>query len=352
MKRQDALLPAAAFCILLAAGAAPPAGAEPLSVAFEAAHISRGGRACTGLLEWRGGLRLSSGDPRFGGFSGLMLGRDGRRMLAVSDRGWWWRGRLAYDERGRLSGLAGSGRLSPLLSSRGARLRGSWRDAEALAPYDGRRLSGPVLVGFERKERLALYDWGARGGKATARYIPLPPGVSLGRRNGELEAAARFWAGPRRGWFIAAGEKNFDERGDIRAWLWKGRRILPFSIVRRGLFRVTDIAVLPDGSGFLTLERRFSRRMTALPAFAIRLFAVRALGGRRRLAGQTLLQAAWPFCHIDNMEGLAIHQRPDGELRLSVISDDNHNPGLQSTLLFQFALPRKVLQGLSGPPGR
>ena len=38
------------------------------------------------------------------------------------------------------------------------------------------------------------------------------------------------------------------------------------------------------------------------------------------------------------MEGLAVHQTPDGETRLTMISDDNYNRWVQSTLLFQFAI--------------
>jgi hypothetical protein len=37
------------------------------------------------------------------------------------------------------------------------------------------------------------------------------------------------------------------------------------------------------------------------------------------------------------MEGIAVHQSND-ELRITVISDDNYNHGVQRTLLLQFAL--------------
>ena len=316
------------------------------AVMAEPASMSRLGGRDFGPLQWRGGLRLRADDPRFGGFSGLILGRDGRRLLAVSDHGYWWRARLAYDDRGHLSGLASSGVMAHVLSSRATPLGGKWRDAEALAPYDARYLSGPVLTGFERKERLALYNWGGRGARAPARYIPLPPGVSLGKNNGELEAAARFWAGPRKGWFIAAGEKNFDARGNVRAWLWKGKTILPFSITRLGHFRVTDMAVLPDGKGFITLERRFSKKLKVLPAFALRLFRTADIERGRTVPGRLLLKAGWPAYAIDNMEGLSIHRHDGGELRLTIISDDNYNRALQSTLLFQFALSEKALAGL------
>ncbi len=314
--------------------------------------MSRTGAERFGHLLWRGGLVLDSPDPSFGGFSGLLLGTDGRDLLAVSDLGRWWRARLSYDARGHLSGLEDAGGPWPLLSSRGAPLRGGWRDAEALAPWDGRRTSGPVLVGFERRERVALYDWGAKGRRARARYLFLPKDIGRGRRNGEMEALARFWNGPRAGWLIAAAEKGFTPAGDVRAWTWRGRRVVPFAIRRKGDFRITDIAVLPSGRGFVTLERRFKRSLTVLPAFAMRLFRAEDIGRGAVLDGVDLMEASWPIHAIDNMEGLSVHRSGD-ELRLTVISDDNFSRGLQRTLLFQFALPRDVLARLlAGGKGR
>ncbi len=323
-----------------ASRAAGPAVVTALPIA-----MSRTGGERFGYLQWRGGLVLESPDPSFGGFSGLLLGADGRELLAVSDLGRWWQGRLTYDAQGRLSGLEHAGGPWPMLSSRGAPLRGGWRDAEALAPWDGRRTSGPVLVGFERRERVALYDWGARGKRAKARYLFLPKAVGRGRRNGEMEALARFWNGPRAGWLIAAAEKNFTPAGNVRAWMWRNRRVVSFAIRRKGDFRITDIAVLPSGRGFVTLERRFERSLTTLPAFAMRLFRVGDVHRDAVLEGVALMEASWPLHAIDNMEGLSVHRAGD-ELRLTVISDDNFNRSLQRTLLFQFALPLEELQRL------
>ncbi len=312
--------------------------AGPADVTALPLTMSRTGGERFGHLQWRGGLVLDSPDPAFGGFSGLLLSADGRDLLAVSDRGRWWRARLTYDAHGHLSGLEDAGGPWPVLSSRGAPLRGGWRDAEALAPWDGRRTSGPVLVGFERRERVALYDWGARGRKAKARYLFLPEDIGRGRRNGEMEALARFWNGPRAGWLIAAAEKSFTPAGDVRAWTWHGRRVVPFAIRRKGEFRITDIAVLPSGRGFVTLERRFKRSLTVLPAFAMRLFRTEDIARGAVLDGVDLMEASWPIHAIDNMEGLSVHRSGD-ELRLTVISDDNFDRSLQRTLLFQFALP-------------
>ena len=49
-----------------------------------------------GKLEWIGTLRLGANNRNFGGFSGLVIDKDGENFLAVSDKGYWLRGRIAY----------------------------------------------------------------------------------------------------------------------------------------------------------------------------------------------------------------------------------------------------------------
>jgi hypothetical protein len=58
-----------------------------------------------GLLEFRGGLVLRSSSKNFGGISAIRLAADGAHFIAVSDKGWWFRGRLLY-EGTRPSGIA------------------------------------------------------------------------------------------------------------------------------------------------------------------------------------------------------------------------------------------------------
>ncbi len=319
----------------------------PVTIAVQAepTTLSRIGSSRFGELIWRGGLIVGAEHPAFGGFSGLAVSADGARLLAVSDRGLWWRTRLRHDGKGLLAGLARESILAPVLSSRGRPLAGFWRDAEALAPFDARRLDGPLLVAFERRVRLALYDWGERKARARARYLFLPVPIHRARENGEIESIARFWNGPLAGHILGVIEKGRAKNGARRAFLWKDREVIPFFIESQGRFRITDAAVLPDGSGFLTLERRITKSFTKPPAFSIRLFRADAVRKGALLKGAVLMQATWPMQAIDNMEGLALYERGE-ELRLLLISDDNFNRGLQSTLLFEFALPKTRLRAL------
>jgi len=72
---------------------------------------------------------------------------------------------------------------------------------------------------------------------------------------------------------------------------------------------------------------------------AIRRLPGSALAAGAVVDGELLLEASLPGHNVDNMEGLAVHRDGEGELRLTLISDDNYNRGIQRTLILQFALP-------------
>ena len=81
--------------------------AEPLSVNSVPLNVDIGTQIAGsgGDLVYRGGVELSSEDPRFGGFSGLLVTHNGNKLLAISDRGWWLQGDLFYNESGDLVGV-------------------------------------------------------------------------------------------------------------------------------------------------------------------------------------------------------------------------------------------------------
>ena len=85
-----------------------------------------------GLLEFRGGLVLRSSYRNFGGISAIRVAADGARFIALSDKGWWLRGRIVY-EGARPSAIADA-EMAPILGADGRPLadRG-WYDTESIA---------------------------------------------------------------------------------------------------------------------------------------------------------------------------------------------------------------------------
>ena len=277
-----------------------------------------------GPFAWRGGLTLSSDKNGFGGLSGLVIDGNCEDLLAVSDSGNWLRARLRYEE-GKLAGIADA-EMQPVLGADGKRQRDkAWVDAESLTPLG----NGKVGIAFERHVRFGAFDVGKSGLAARFKAIPHPKSMDQGPENGEIEA---FGALPGGG-YIAIAERQYDDAGNIRAWGWRGWQTTPFLIKRHDEYNVTDLVVTPRGD-VLTLERRFSE--TSLPGFAVRRFSAAGIGPGKVIEPELLLEASAPLYIIDNMEGMALCSR-DGETRLTLVSDDNFNRSLQSTILLQFA---------------
>lgn len=288
-----------------------------------------------GKLLWRGGIEIIASDEDFGGLSGIATGLDGIKFIAVSDKGMWVTGDIRYENQ-RLASVS-SVKIAPLLDRRGHPFKGKSRfDAESVAPFGAKGVEGKLLVAFERKQRIGKYKFGKKGMMAREKTISLPQEAKKARRNKELESVGRFPTGTLLGGtIIAISERFLDANGNIIGWLIGGPTPGRFTVKRSGDFDVTDLTITPDNE-LIILERYFSilggvkMRLRRINTADIKPGAV--------LDGEILLQTDQRNT-IDNMEGLASHRAANGEVRLTLISDDNFNV-FQRTLLLQFALPK------------
>jgi hypothetical protein len=193
-----------------------------------------------------------------------------------------------------------------------------------------------VIVGFERRERVELFNLGGkRGLKAKAERVRLPKAASEGKSNGELEALGRFLDGPLKGWLIGISERNETSDGNLRGWLWKKGKTHEFHITRRGDYRITGLAILPGGNEIITIERSFNPPFGV--GMAMRRFAIDDLQQQKAGSGKLVFDGKLPAYTFDNMEGIAAHRDERGTV-ITVISDDNFNRSIQSTVIFQFRL--------------
>jgi hypothetical protein len=281
-----------------------------------------------GELTFRGGLVLTSPAKHFGGISSLRMAADGAHFLAVSDKGYWLRGRVAYRD-GVPAGIE-DGEMAPILGSDGSPLyRRRWFDTESLAE-DG----GTAYVGIEGVNAIVRLDVGKDGLHARGVPIPVPAGIKTLPRNRGLECLVTPPKGqPLAGTLIAISERGLDAEGNILGFLL-GPGGGTFKIKRSNEFDISDCAVTPRGD-LLLLERSFSwlgglgMRIRRLPLAAVKPDAL--------LDGPVLIAADMGY-EIDNMEGLSVHQDADGALVLTLISDDNFFV-LERTVLLQFTMP-------------
>ncbi len=286
-----------------------------------------------GSLEWRGGLQISSTHPNFGGWSGLALEADNRRLIAVSDGGAWMTGELTYDGA-KLAGLKNP-RIGPLLIAEGQPLkRNRDRDAEAVAIVSGGTSKGSLLVSFEQNARIARYDVTEAGVSPARGFLALPADSRKMRRNSGLEAMTVLQGGTHKGSVIAMAEHLYDSARNHTGWIWIGGKAQRFQLTNIGDFDVTDVGSLDDGS-IIILERRF--RWLEGVRMRLRQVPANALKAGATLSGDVLLEADLEQ-EIDNMEGLAVTRGRGGETLLTLISDNNFNTVLQRTIILQFAL--------------
>lgn len=303
--------------------------AQPIE-AFDRQHPDR---RQFGRLEWRGGLVLSSSSRSFGGWSGLSLDKDGRRLLAISDSGTWMVADLIYN--GSRPARISNAKIGPLRALDGSPLtRNRDRDAESLAMMSGNLGRGTVLIGFELNYRIGQFDVSEDGVRAPRRYLKRPAEAKAMKPNSQFEAVAVLQGGRFKGSPIAIAERLMDQRGLHTGWIWVDDEPRRLYLTDVGEFDITDAEPLRDGS-LLVLERRF--RWSEGVKMRLRLISPEEIGPGAVMQGEVLLQADMAY-QIDNMEAVAVHYGPRGEPIITLMSDDNFNSLLQRTVMLQFAL--------------
>jgi hypothetical protein len=306
----------------------PPAAIEIQAVPITSLSLMTPSQRKFGLLEFRGGLVLTSPAKEFGGISSIRVQPDGGRFIAATDRAWWLRGRITY--KGDSPAGIIDAEMAPILGPDGRTLvaRG-WFDTEGMA-QDG----GVLYVSTERVNRVLRFDYGKDGLRARGQIVTVPPGVRTLPNNKGLEGLAFVPRGlPLGGALIALSERGLDKSGNHLAFLIGGPQPGTFTVKRSNAFDISDAALLPSGD-LLVLERKFS--WTSGLFIRLRRIALADVRPGALVDGPVLFEGDFSMT-IDNMEGLSVHQSPTGERVLTMISDDNFSM-IQRTLLLQFTL--------------
>jgi hypothetical protein len=272
--------------------------------------------AGTGLLVYAGGVEITSGFNRLHGLSDIKF-TDADSFYAVSDEGLLVRGQVRLDPAGRLVGVEGV-QVRPLTDPDGLPLLPKYlADAEGLAILP----DGELLVSFEREHRVWRYD--REGRWRGERVIPDFPFTN----NEGLEGITAYWDGTS---YWAAGENG---------GLWMCWEVCEVGIVPPPVpptdsdLRVTSLASTDEGV-FVLSRAYHADRNTNTVQIGHLVFALDRLDDGPPVYLQAL--ATWTApATVDNFEGIAAVRRPDGGVRLYILSDDNFNDG-QRTLLLAF----------------
>ncbi|HKY09135.1 MAG TPA: esterase-like activity of phytase family protein, partial [Candidatus Binatia bacterium] len=295
-----------------------------LSVSLSPIEVDpkRPARSNFGALTLLSAFHLQSRDKRFGGLSGLSVGKDGM-LYAVSDRGYWLAARMTIDESGALTNLS-DWQIAPLLTPAKTAVTDRLRDAEALA----QARDGSLLVGFEGVHRIWRYGAPPETFASTPVSIPLPAAVARAPTNGGIEGLTMLPDGR----LLALTEQFENPDGSLKGWLLDQDRWTELSYRPDAGFRVTDCAALANGD-VLVLERRYMP-LGILSARVTRVDGTSIAPGAK-LAGKELLKLEQPLA-AENFEGIAVRQTSLGAM-IFLVSDDNFS-AFQQTLLLQFLL--------------
>jgi hypothetical protein len=299
-----------------------------------------------GELEWRGGVVLSSPSSSFGGWSGLILDPDGKRLLAISDAGTWMTADVTYAD-GRLAGLD-KARIGPLKDQDGKPLsKGGDRDSEGAALVEGDVAKGSLLISFERNSRIGRFGIDKGEVSPPSSFLEMPP-EAKDLDNDGFEAVTVVRGGALKGSILAFAESPLSGDKEHTGWLWSSEGMQPkrFMLAGVGDYGVTDAASLSDGS-VLLLERRY--RPVDGVRMRLRKIEAAAIAAGAPVTGKVLLEADTTK-EIDNMEGLAVREQPSGEVLITMISDDNFNHLMQRTIMLQFALPAPAAVAADAQP--
>ncbi|EAQ37553.1 hypothetical protein NB311A_04559 [Nitrobacter sp. Nb-311A] len=282
-----------------------------------------------GSLAFRSGLILTSSFRGFGGLSSFLLDSKGRQFISASDKGAWFTGRIVYGTSGEMAGLADV-EAAPMLGDDGRPIaeRG-WFDTESIA-----RDGSLVYVGIERVNRIMRFDFANGDTRARGEEIDAPAAIRRLPFNRGIEAMVFVPRDrPLGGTLIAISERGLDMERNIIAFLIGGPSPGRFAIRRTDNFDISDACLLPSGD-LLILERKFS--LTGGIGVRIRRIEINAIMPDALVDGPSIFEADLGQ-EIDNFEGLSAFVNDNGEIVLTLVSDDNFSL-FQRTLLMQFAL--------------
>ena len=197
-------------------------------------------------------------------------------------------------------------------------LKGLAGDSEGLAITS----NGTVYIAFEGVHRIARYN---RGDNTTTVLLH-PDAFKKMANNGSFETLAV----DDRGRLYTMPENGLTAEGRIPVYRWNGRRwSQPFTLPKSGDFLPVGADFGPDGRFYL-LERA-----TGFLGFRTQLRRWDLSSGIPK--DGTVLLRTRSGTH-DNLEGISIWRDAEGQMRATMVADDNFLI-IQQTELVEYALP-------------
>lgn len=252
-------------------------------------------------LDFLSATTMYNSDENFGGFSGLHIDDAGQKFTALSDRGYFLSGILTR-ENTNIS-QADQLTLTPIRMINGQPVDVANGDAEGLAITS----DGKIFVSFERFHRVREYA----NTNSAAKNIKGHPDFAMMQNNSSLEALAI----DQNGFLYTMPERSGHEERPFPVYRYAHGTWTNFAkIPRHHPFLMVGADFGPDGR-FYILERQFGG-IGFLSQ--VRSFKMTENG----FSDEKILLTSQLGEH-DNLEGISVWADPKGDLRVTMISDDN-----------------------------
>ncbi|MCK0070041.1 esterase-like activity of phytase family protein [Kordiimonas laminariae] len=267
-----------------------------------------------GELTYMRGWALTADNDDFGGFSGMVVEDDGKKLIAVNDKGDWFAAHIdagkdtLFTSPGSINSFPGVGLLA----------KASF-DAESII----RTQAGKYLISFEQDHRLMTTDTIA--GEPVV--YPVAADYSEMASNSGMEAIAQLPSGD----LLLFAEHGQDAKGALPAWVTSKETSRRISFIPPQNYSPTDAAALPNGDVLLLM-----RHYSPLDGVSAKIMLLKAedITAAGELKGRELAHIEPPYS-VDNMEAMDIVPLQDGRIRIYMMSDDNFSLR-QRTLLMVF----------------
>ncbi|NNK77897.1 MAG: esterase-like activity of phytase family protein [Litoreibacter sp.] len=239
----------------------------------------------------------------FGGFSSLEVSKDGSQFYTTTDKGLIVQG-VFIRENNSLVAIENL-RVERLRRRDGQPLRSYNTDAEGLAVAQ----SGEIFISFEGTHQVLRYrDLSA----APEKYLPMPKEFKRFQLNSSLEALAIDKSGA----LYTMPERSGDLNRAFPIYRYSRRQWEhTHDLSRSDGYLPVGADFGPDGRLYI-LERNFH----GLSGFSTRVRSFEV--GSDQLEDERILLRTTPGTH-DNLEGIAVWQTASGNIRVTMISDDN-----------------------------
>ena len=263
-------------------------------------------------LEQVGFLNIDKNEEDYGGFSGLIIHKQGSEALLVTDKSFYFVLELLRNEDDNLTGFSIS-KKGRILSSKGEKLTGRNTDSESIV-IDA---NNNYFISFESNHRIMMHA--EVGGKGS--FVPKHPLFRKLYVNKGIETLAI----DNDNRLIAIPEKPPSGISNIPIFRLQNNKweIIKYIEIKDS-FLVTDAVVLPQGL-LLILERKFSWTQGFKTRF--RLISLDKFDNTEPITVFT--STANQF---DNLEGMTLWKDKKGAVRILTVSDDNFHPLQQSEL--------------------